>query len=203
MKRSKEKIGIRTEKMREEAVPQKKVQKVIIVLLILSLTACEKAWHGRDGRPGDAYLALTWYESEPTYIDAGTNAIPPVFYWGDYYKIQPGYYSFYYEGSVWAGMSWAYYGWEVDYEINEIPGEGGDWYYHGADGPDNFFTIECSPYGPYISGAYKSMAISEKYELLEENESMIKVKQKADGVSMVVTYRRLPVKSEASVTEIK
>ena len=195
MKRSKEKIGIRTEKMGEEEVTRKKVQKVIAVLLILSLTACEKAWYGSDGRPGHSFVSLTWQIVEPSYIDAGTHAIPPRFYWGDYYQIQPGFYNLYYEGNVWTGQTWANYAWEVTYEIYEVPGERGDWYYHGTDGPDNFFTLECSPYGPYIGSNYKSKEINETYDILEDNDQEITVRQKADGISMKVRYKKVEILS--------
>ena len=196
MKRSKEKVGIRTEKMSEEEVTRKKVRKIIAVLLLLSLTACNKhAWYGRDGRPGDAFLSLTWQVEEPTYIDAGTGAIPPVFHWGNFYKIQPGYYDLYYEGSVWTGTHWANYAWEVVYEIWEVPGENGDWYYHGADGPDNYFTIECSPYGPYVQSPYKSTEPDSKYELIEENESEVIVVQKGDGINLKITYKKAEFKN--------
>lgn len=174
----------------EETVAPAKVRKVIAVLLILSLTACEKAWHGRDGRPGDAFLALTWQEVEPSYLDAGTSAIPPLFIWGEYYKIRPGDYSLYYEGTVWTGMAWARYSWEVFYEIWEVPGESGDWYYNGIDGPDNFFTIGCNPFGPFIGSSYKSTSLSEDYKLISAGDKEIVVTQIKDGMEIRVTYIR-------------
>lgn len=189
MKRSAIKIGKRT-KLSEAKVAQKKVRKVIAVLLILSLTACENAWYGYDGRPGHAFLALNWQETEPAYIDAGTDAIPPVFLWGEYYKIRPGDYSLYYEGSVWTGMAWARYSWEVFYEIWEIPGERGDWHYNGANGPDNFFTISCNPYGPYIGNSYKSSDLSDGYTLITEDPAQTVVSQKLDGMEIRITYSR-------------
>ncbi|MBC8488660.1 MAG: hypothetical protein H8D45_21765 [Bacteroidetes bacterium] len=196
MKRFDEKIGKRIEKESEEEVARKRIRKLIAVLLILSLTACEKhAWYGRDGKPGDAYLSLTWQVAEPTYIDAGSGAIPPVFYWGQFYKIYPGYYDLYYEGRVWDGMFWASYAWEVRYEIWEVRGEAGDWYYNGADGPDNYFTIECNPYGPYIQSTYKSTELDSKYELIEENENEITVVQKGEGSNLKITYKKVESKN--------
>ena len=204
MKRRKAKIGTMTEKAGEVRVTRKKVEKLIAVLLILSVTACQKnAWHGSDGMPGDAFLALTWQESEPTYIDAGTGAIPPVFYWGDYYQIRPGDYNLYYEGSVWAGMSWANYAWEVFYEIWEVPGEKGDWYYNGANGPDNYFTIECNPFGPYIGSTYKSGELAEGYELIEESDSTITIKVQKEGQEMIVTYKRVEKKQQSDLLTTK
>ncbi len=190
MKRFDKKIGIRIEKKSEEEVARTRIQKVIAVLLILSLTACEKAWYGRDGRPGNAYLSLTWQVDEPDYIDAGTGAIPSVFYWGDYYRINPGYYDLYYEGRVWTGMYWASYAWEVTYEIWENPGERGDWYYNGSNGPDNYFSIECNPYGPYIGSSYKSAEIDPKYTVSETSENLITIIQKGDGVDLKITYTK-------------
>ena len=190
MKRSIVKIGKVTKILGEGDLAYKKVQKIIAVLLILSLTACEKAWYGQDGQPGDTYIALTWQTVEPSYIDAGTNAIPALFYWGEYYYIRPGFYNLYYEGSVWTGQAWARYAWEVTYEIFSLPGERGDWYYNGARGPDNFFTIECNPFGPYIGSSYKSAMVAEGSEILEDNEDEIIVKQTMNGVIVKITYKK-------------
>lgn len=191
MKRSEIKIGIWTEKLSEEEVARKKVQKIVAVLLFLSLTACEKAWHGQDGAPGDAFLALTWQEAEPTYIDAGTGAIPPVFYWGEYYKVRPGIYNLYYEGDIWLGSGWARFAWEITYEIWVMPGERGDWYYNGANGPDNFFTIECNPYGPYVGSTYKQTLIDGQDDEPYGVEDEIVISQKKEGWEMKVTYTRV------------
>jgi hypothetical protein len=190
MKRSDIQIGKMIELQSDAKVSRRKIEKLIAVLLILSFTSCQKAWYGRDGRPGDAFVSFTWQVSEPTYIDVGNGAVPPVFYWGESYKIRPGNYTLYYEGEVWAGSGWALYSWEVIYEIWEVPGERGDWYYNGSDGPDNYFNIECSPYGPYISSDYKSAALDPKYDLISENKDEIVVEQKADGMRMKITYRK-------------
>ncbi len=199
MKTSNRKI----EKTNKPEISLQRLQSITIVLFIVSLTSCGKAWIGTDGRPGDAYLALTWYEAEPTYIDAGTNAIPYVFYWDEYYLIQPGFYTLYYEGEVWTGLYWAAYAWDVTYEIWEIEGEQGDWYYHGEDGPDNYFTIECNPYGPYVGSSYKSTAISDKYELVEETENKVVVLQEREGVKMKITYKKVePREKEVDKAEL-
>lgn len=191
MKRLNEKFGFRTATMGEEGVTRKAVRSLLPVLILLGFASCQKAWYGNDGHPGDAFVSLTWQVSEPTYVDVGTAAVPYRFYYGQFYRILPGYYNLYYEGKVFAGMYWANYAWEVMYEIWEIPGERGGWYHHGANGPDNFFTIEMSPYGPYISDHYKSTELNERYELLEESEGVITVIQKGDGVSMKVTYTKV------------
>ncbi len=200
MKRSNTKIGKMIEFRSEDKVARKKIEKLIAVLLILGFTSCQKAWYGHDGRSGDAFISLTWQVGEPSFIDVGTGAVPPVFYWGESYEIRPGNYSLYYEGEVWTGSSWANYSWEVMYEIWEEAGERGDWYYNGSDGPDNYFNIECSPYGPYVSNSYKSSSLNPGYKLISESEDEIIVEQKADAMSIKITYRKLEkgIKIEAN-----
>lgn len=201
MKRSDRKIGSKSADGREKRIRlKKKLPGLTALLILLGLTACEKAWHGRDGRPGNAWLSLTWQVTEPTYLDAGTGAIPPVFQWGEYYRIQPGSYFIYYEGRVWTGMYWAWYAWEVQYDIWRLPGEPGDWYCHGANGPDNFFNIECNPNGPYISNYYKS-ADDSPAEIIEYSEGdIIQLVKEEGGFELKVTYTKVAPKSE-NITE--
>ncbi|MBN1339588.1 MAG: hypothetical protein JXA03_09700 [Bacteroidales bacterium] len=180
MKRSDEKIGKIKVENKESHLKERKTG-VWALIIILSLTGCEKAWHGHDGRPGNAYLSLAWQVAEPTYIDAGTGSIPPVFFWGEYYRISPGHYYIFYEGRMWNGMYWSWYAWQVEYDIWVNPGEPGDWYYNGADGPDNFFTIECNPYGPYIYHDYKNSG---------ETADEIVITKKGDGYELRATYRK-------------
>lgn len=201
MKRFDKKIGIETKKESEEDVARKRVQRVIAVLLILSLTGCQKAWYGDDGRPGDAFLALNWQVDEPAFIDVGTGDIPPIFYWGQNYKTYPGFYSLYYDGRIWTGKSWASYAWEVGYEIYEIKGEQGGWYHNGQDGPNNYFLIECSPYGPYIESTYKDAEVDPEYEVLVESENEIIVKHEGEGLGIMITYKKVEPKNEIALNE--
>ena len=169
------------------------LKKIIVLLIIVFIIfSCKKdAYYGHDGRPGDAYISLTWEVSQPDYLNAGTGAIPPVFQWGRFYKAYPGYYSLYYEGSVWNGSYWSYYAWEVNYEIWITKGENGGWYYDGADGPDTYFTLQCSPYGPYIYNEYKSLCLNSKYDLLEDTGEIITVIRESEGHSIKITYKKL------------
>ncbi len=48
----------------------------ILIFALLVLSSCQKEYFGYDGFDGRAYLALSWSEAEPEYIDVGTNAIP-------------------------------------------------------------------------------------------------------------------------------
>jgi len=197
MKRSPEKIEKQNKLRGEFNVSRLSATFLIGISLILSLSSCQKAWMGRDGRPGNAFIALQWNEAEPTYIDAGTAAIPRMFYWDEFYKINPRVYQLYYEGSIWAGNGWANYSWQVDYEIWEVEGERGDWYYNGENGPDNYFSIECNPYGPYVSNSYKNAPADKNWEIIEESENKIILLQKADGVNLKITYARVNPRSIA------
>ena len=202
MKRSAEKIEKQIKKSKDVLQARKSFKLIIGILFIIGFYSCQKAWYGRDGRPGNAFIALQWNEAEPSYIDAGTQAIPRIFYWDEFYKINPGVYQIYYEGSVWAGNGWANYYWEVSYEIWEVEGERGDWYYNGEDGPDNYFTIECNPYGPYVSNIYKEAPADTKWDILEESENKIIILQKAEGIQMKVSYTRVAARDHSSKKEI-
>ncbi|GAB4325683.1 MAG: hypothetical protein Kow00127_18410 [Bacteroidales bacterium] len=189
MKTTDEKIG-KIKKNSRKGVAKSGAGLIMLLLLMTLFTSCEKAWYGRDGRPGRAFISLNWTESEPWYIDAGTGAIPPRFYWGEYYRISPGTYDLYYEGEVWTGQYWAEYAWSVTYEIWVIPGEKGDWYYNGSDGPDNYFDIELSPWGPYVYNSYKNSKDAGKLEIIEDKGSSVTAVQKGEGMEMRITYRK-------------
>ena len=168
---------------------------ILIIAALFTITSCDDYY---DGRPGRAYLSLTWYDAEPTFIDVGTHEIPETFYWDDYYRIDPGIYLLYYEGEIKIGPNWAYYSWEIEYEIwvnrgeDGIPGE-----YFGMDGEDTYFTVECSPYGPYIvteEGYYKSSRtkqLPENFELISKTDNEIIIQQTAKTHSIKATYRKV------------
>lgn len=127
-----------------------------ILFLVLG-SACERGIDGRDGR---AYLSVNWTNDKPTLIDPGTSAIPHVFEYGRYYQAWPGHNYLYYEGRIWNGMGYSKYAWEMEYEIYELKGESGGYQYNGADAPDTYFDLECSPFGPawFADEVYKSMS---------------------------------------------
>jgi hypothetical protein len=165
----------------------------ILALAVFILSSCYKEpWYGHNGHPGNAFLSLTWVDVKPEYIDAGTGDIPPVFQYGRYYKAFPGYYTLYYEGRFWNGQAHVFYAWEVDYEIWETPGEQGGLYYHGANGPDNYFTIECSPAGPWVYGpGYKNAELSNGYQAVEISEEKIVLEKADTHFGITVTYRNV------------
>ena len=170
-----------------------KINVAILAVLSLTffLTSCYKEPWGSDGLPGKAYLALTWVEEEPSYLDVGTSAIPEYFYWDEYYRITSGYYNFYYEGDVWTGNRWAFYSWEIDYEIWTNTGESGEPYYNGRDGADTYFTIECSPYGPYVSEDYKGIVVEKDYRVIEDTGDTIIIEKEKEEFTMRVTYKKV------------
>ncbi len=154
---------------------------------------------GRDGRPGNAYLSLTWAYDIPNYIDAGTGAIPPYFEWSRYYMAYSGYYTLYYEGNYWNGYAWGYYAWEVNYEIWVNSGEPGGYYYDGLDGADTYFTLECSPYGPY---AYKDEQIGggdtgNGTKLISDKDDEIVIMKEKKNYSMKVTYKKVEKRTQS------
>lgn len=174
-----------------------------VVILISLLSSCHKeVWYGSDGHPGHAYLSLTWIDDKPDYIDAGTGDIPPVFEYGKYYLAWPGWYTMYYEGRFWNGQASVFYAWEVDYDIWTLEGERGGLYYHGADGPDNYFTVECSPYGPWVYGpGYKTVKLPDGFELVESDEDKIIISKEGTHLGITLTYRKVIARDHNSATE--
>jgi len=168
--------------------------RISIILFFISgllLNSCYVTpWYGEDGRQGNAYVALTWVDAKPDYIDAGPSGIPPVFYWDQYYRAVPGYYSLYYEGSVWNGYGKSFYAWEIYYEIWRMEGENGGLYYHGADGADTYFTLECSPYGPYIyEDLYKDQPAG--FELIQNSEDEVTIEKTDGAFRLRATYKKV------------
>ncbi len=171
----------------------------LLLLMAFFVTSCYvEPWYGRDGQPGRAYLSLTWIDTKPEYIDAGTGAIPPVFQYGKYYRAYPGFYTLYYDGHFWNGQAYAFYAWEVDYEIWAVAGEPGGMYHNGANGPDNYFTVECSPFGPWVYGpGYKDEELPEGYELKENTGERVTIEKKGTDFGITITYKKVASRVEA------
>lgn len=169
------------------------IKKMLIMIAIsglFTLNSCVVApWYGDDGHPGNAYVSLTWIDAKPEYIDAGSSGIPAVFYWDKYYPARPGYYTLYYEGSVWNGYAKSFYAWEISYEIWRMEGEDGGLYHHGDNGADTYFTLECSPYGPYVyEDIYKGQAAD--YNVIQNSEDEITIEKTKNGFGFRATYRK-------------
>jgi len=166
---------------------------LFLALATFFLSSCyTEPWYGQNGRPGNAFLSLTWVDAQPEYSDAGTGDIPPVFQYGTFYKAWPGYYTMYYDGRFWNGQANVFYAWEVDYDIWEASGEPGGMYYNGASGPDNYFTVECSPYGPWVYGpGYKSAELPNGFELIESADDKIIIEKAGTHFGITLTYRKV------------
>lgn len=162
--------------------------RILIPALVLFLFTLNSCYKGYDGRPGDAYLSLSWEISKPYYIDAGPE-IPATFRWGEFYYATPGVYYLYYEGEHWNGWRWVDYAWEVEYEIWRVPGEPGGYGYHGYDGPDTYLTLVCNPFGPYEERFdYRSAAVNEMNS--DTTGNVIVIEKILNDVGMKITYTK-------------
>ena len=172
---------------------------LIVLVSLFGLSSCRE--HGYDGMPGMAYLALDWELSEPSYLDAGTTAIPPVFEWGTYYSSYPGIYNLYYEGRHWKGYYWAQYAWEIEYEVYENIGTPGGYGYNGADGMNSYFTIICSPYGPDYSHYDSYYRKTPGDDNLKTGET-ITLKKDAGKYSIKITYRKVEPRNHSNENDL-
>ena len=164
---------------------------LLLGIIALGLSACRQEVVIIDGAPGRAYLAFTWTEHEPEYFDPGTYAIPDVFYWDEYYRISPGLYTMYYDGAYYDRGNLIEYAWELDYEIYITPGERGTPHYIGRDGVDNYFTLECNPYGPWMYQDFKSSEITPGLKVKEVSEEKIVIEKEMSNYTLKVTYKKV------------
>ncbi len=165
----------------------------ILVVSIITLFNLSSCYEGRPGRDGQAYIALTWLDDEPSYIDPGTSSIPAYFQWGRFYRATPGIYNLYYEGQILSSHGVARYAWEMDYELYEIAGERPYMYIDGEDGPDTYFTLECSPFGPYYIDEtdYKSALKSEGYALIETSGDETVLQKESGNYGIRISVRKV------------
>lgn len=159
--------------------------------LFIALSSCCDD-RGRDGRPGRAYLALEWEVDIPDYLDVGTPDIPATFEWGRYYRAYPGWYEVYYEGNYFNGSGNVSYAWEMEYEIWETEGERGGYYSDGEDGPDTFFDLLISPYGPLLD-EYVDTKVSPAadYKIISQSADSVEVLIEGERHSLHAIYRKV------------
>ncbi len=121
----------------------------LLLLIPLSLLfSCQK---GDDPFPGLAFVAISYTVVEPEFIEMENPFIPELFYWDWFYRTDPGLYYIYYEGDRRVGGRSNPYAWEIEYEIWEYEGKRARYFWQeGETGPDAYFTIVCSPYGPEV-----------------------------------------------------
>ncbi len=163
----------------------------LTITILSTTTSCTV---GSDGRPGLAYITFEWEESKPDLIDCGTSAVPPNFYYGSYYRINPGWYTASYEGKIWNGTAWGEYKWVADYEIWVNPGQRGGYGYNGQDGLNTYLNFVCTPYGPKLfrheSNMRKAPGTDDMIEVepvIVNGENIIETTTK--DYSIRITYR--------------
>lgn len=156
-----------------------------VAIITLLTFSCEKY---EDGYPGRAYLSISWSNDEPDYIETGNSSFPQSFYYEDYYRSMPGFYTLYYEGYVWNGSSTAKYAWEVDYEIWINPGETAQHDRNGFDGADTYFNIDLSPYGPYTSVS-KSLENLINHHVTQLENGDYQIIEKRNEYNLKITYK--------------
>lgn len=161
----------------------------ILLTLPFSFSSCEK---GEYGQPGYAFVAFTWVDAEPDYIEIANDFIPAVFYWNWFYRVDPGIYSVYYEGK----HNRRSYAWELEYEVWENEGKRAKYVWvEPTDGPDAYFTIELSPFGPEV--IYEEVKV-EKQGYVDDSEShFLEFGQKVilemhhEGYNLRLRYQRV------------
>ncbi len=156
---------------------------VVIIFAGILLNSCRIEPDGRDGR---AYISLEWNDYEPTYVDAGTSAIPEFFDYGRFYRISPGNYNIYYEGEDFYNGHIREYSWEMDYEIWVNEGKP-----RGYDGEDVYFTLELNPWGPENNYSYKTASKTiGSFNIIEKSDSKIVIEQNIKDFGIRVTYTK-------------
>ena len=157
---------------------------LVFVILTLSISSCRIEV---DGRPGRAYLSLEWNGYKPTFVDAGTSAIPEYFDYGRFYRIQPGYYNIYYEGTDYYYSTPRNYAWDMDYEIFLNEGRP-----NGYNGDDVYFTIELNPWGPesfFTDKKQNDLILG--YKIIEKNDKIIILERSVDDYGIRIKYTKI------------
>lgn len=170
---------------------------LLVSIILITSSSCQV---GADGHPGSAYVTFEWEVEKPEFIDCGTTAVPPNFYYGTYYRISPGWYTAYYEGKVWTGTAYGTYAWEMDYEIWVNPGQRGGYGYNGKDGANTYMNFVCTPYGPKV---YRHESYMRKAPEIEDYDQLKADIAPSEGVfeyqtedfSIKVNYRKVTPRS--------
>ena len=167
----------------------------VSLLMIFASISCEK---GEIGEPGLAFVAFTWVDHEPEYIEIANDFIPATFYWDWYYRVEPGIYYVYYEGIYRRSP----YAWELEYEVWENEGKRGKHaWVKGPDGPDAYFTIELSPFGPEViyEEVYldKSGAGFGNHTIIPEIGSSYVVEKQNKDYNLRLRYNRVEPRSKS------
>ncbi len=162
-----------------------KVAHIILLsfTILVLFSSCQKDYERSYHR---TFVALAWDGVEPTYIDAGTAAIPAHFEYNSFYRITPGFYQLYYEGTDYYNGYYRDYAWDMEYEIYVIEDE---YAYEGYD--DSYFTLELNPWGPEVFESVKSgkNEIS-GYNVLEYSNKKVVLEKAVGSMGIKITYNR-------------
>jgi len=167
---------------------------IFLIIIILGIQSCvyyevpERDYDGSDGRDGAAFIRLNWFDLEPSYIDASP-LVPGDFYWNEYYRSYPGFYTIYYEYTYDDGYRLITDAFEVDIKIWINEGEQGGYNYDGRDGADNYFDLEIYPDGYY--DFYGNLKSGKETNNITDT-TVIKTINKTEGnVSLKIDYRKV------------
>ena len=122
---------------------------ILVVSISMMLGGC-----GKDGKNGDAYLAIDWVFTPVTYWD-NNSGIPDTFYKGTFYQVNPGTYNF--EYTAW---DYSYYSGTYTLVINK--GTKGGFMKDGKDGRDIYYTLWLYSDGPELDQEDRKAALDEE-----------------------------------------
>lgn len=156
---------------------------LLLSIMLVFVTSCQKSYEVYSRR---TYIALAWDYSKPTFIDAGTYAIPSRFEYNEFYQISPGFYHLYYEGTEYYHGRYRDFAWDMDYEIYYLDEE----YSYSRD-YDSYFTLELNPFGPEMYESVKSGKTEiSGYKVLEYSPDKIVMEKSSEVVGIRVTYKK-------------
>lgn len=156
--------------------------------------------YGSDGVAGPAYFGLDWTTDIPDYVWTDNQAIPAVFYYGEYYNSLAGTYSLYYEGQIVEDCCPKDYFWDVTFDVWVNLGTAGGCGYVGADGLPSYLMLGMGPYGPSEARTNKAeTSDNERFDIISKTDDEI-VMQHTDGdINVRVTFKKLTESKKASL----
>ena len=156
--------------------------------------------YGPDGVAGPAFFGLDWNTDIPDYVWTNNQAIPSVFYYGEYYNSLSGTFSLYYEGQVMDGCCLQDYFWDVTFDVWVNLGTAGGCGYVGADGLPSYLMLDMGPYGPSEFRTNKAeVSDNEKFQTISKTDDEI-VLQHTDGdINVRVTFKKLDASKKATL----
>ncbi len=148
--------------------------------------------YGTNGYPGPAFFGLDWITDIPDYVWTNNQAIPTVFYYGEYYNTLPGTYNLYYEGQMIVDCCPVDYFWDVTFDIWVNAGTAGGCGFVGADGLPSYLMIGMGPYGPSEARTNKAeVSDNERFDIISDTDDEIVMQHTNGDVNVRVTFKKL------------